>query len=75
MAVHFPVFPVDLALSGVTVPAGSHDLLFRYESTWFRTGALISAVSWLGVALWFAWPFLARFHGAARSPAEPEPRA
>jgi hypothetical protein len=70
-----PVFPVDLALSGVTVPAGSHDLLFRYESTWFRAGALISAVSWLGVALWFTWPFLARFHGGARSPAEPEPRA
>jgi hypothetical protein len=55
-----PVFPVDLALSGVTVPAGSHELLFRYESTWFRTGALISAVSWIGVALWFAWPFLVR---------------
>jgi hypothetical protein len=53
-----PVFPVDLALSGVTVPAGSHELLFRYESTWFRTGAFISAVSWIGVALWFAWPFL-----------------
>jgi hypothetical protein len=53
------VFPVDLALSGVIVPAGSHELVFRYQSTWFRTGALISAISWTGLALWFAWPLLA----------------
>jgi len=52
-----PVYPVDLALSGVTVPAGSHDLVFRYQSNWFRTGALISAVSWIGAVVWFAWPW------------------
>ena len=64
-----PVLPVDLALSGVVVPAGSHELLFRYQSTWFRTGALISAISWLGVALWFAWPLVGRFRAAlAASP-------
>jgi len=50
-----PVYPVDLALSGVAVPAGSHDLVFRYRSNWFRTGAIISLVSWTGVVLWFVW--------------------
>ncbi|MGP8245443.1 MAG: YfhO family protein [Bryobacteraceae bacterium] len=55
-----PVFPVDLALSGVAVPPGSHELVFRYESNWFRTGALISVVSWIGAAVWFAWPWWSR---------------
>lgn len=55
-----PVFPVDLALSGVAVPAGSHELVFRYESTWFRTGAVISAILWMGVVIWFVWPWIAR---------------
>jgi hypothetical protein len=55
-----PVFPVDLALSGVAVPGGSHELVFRYESNWFRTGALISAVSWIGVAVWLGWGFVRR---------------
>lgn len=46
------VYPVDLALSGVVVPAGAHQLVFRYQSTWFRIGALISAIFWIGVAFW-----------------------
>jgi len=46
------VFPVDLALSGVVVPAGTHQLVFRYQSTWFRTGAVISAIFWIAVGLW-----------------------
>jgi hypothetical protein len=55
-----PVYPVDLALSGVAVPAGSHELVFRYRSNWFRTGALISAISWTAVMLWFVWGWWSR---------------
>ncbi|MGA2597720.1 MAG: YfhO family protein [Bryobacteraceae bacterium] len=47
-----PIIPVDLALSGVVVPAGTHQLILRYESTWFRTGAIISAVFWIAIAAW-----------------------
>jgi Bacterial membrane protein YfhO len=54
-----PVIPVDLALSGVVVPAGSRDLVFRYEPTWFRSGLWLSAASWLATAVWFGWLFVA----------------
>ena len=47
-----PIFPADLALMGVIVPAGSHDMVLRYHSTWFQTGALISFLSWLAVLAW-----------------------
>jgi Bacterial membrane protein YfhO len=47
-----PLVPVDLALMGVVVPAGAHELVLRYRSNWFLTGALISLVSWAGVLVW-----------------------
>lgn len=47
-----PVFPADLAMMGVSVPAGSHELLLHYHSTWFRTGAIISLLSWQAVLGW-----------------------
>ena len=47
-----PVMPADLALMGVVVPAGSHDLVLRYHSVWFQTGALVSFLSWLGGLVW-----------------------
>jgi hypothetical protein len=47
-----PIMPTDVALMGVVVPAGSHELTLRYHSTWFQTGALISFLSWLAVAVW-----------------------
>jgi uncharacterized membrane protein YfhO len=47
-----PLMPADLALMGVIVPSGSHDLTLRYHSTWFQTGALISFLSWLAVLVW-----------------------
>lgn len=43
------VLPADLALMGVPVPAGSHELTLRYRSTWFFAGAAISLLSWIGV--------------------------
>jgi hypothetical protein len=54
-----PVIPVDLALSGVVVPAGTHRLILRYESTWFRTGAIISAIFWIAIAAWLTLERLA----------------
>jgi len=45
-----PVYAVDDALSGVFVPAGSHELTFRYRSNWFAWGATISVLSVLSVA-------------------------
>jgi len=47
-----PVIPVDRALSGVVVPAGTHRLILRYESRWFQTGAIISAIFWMAIAAW-----------------------
>jgi hypothetical protein len=43
------VLPADLALMGVAVPAGSHELTLRYHSTWFFAGAAISLLSWLAL--------------------------
>ena len=73
--------PVDLALMGVVAPAGSHELVLRYHSTWFRTGALISLLSWLGVLVWlYLGPIrrigksLAYARGSDRSRAQGAPR-
>jgi hypothetical protein len=55
-----PVMPVDLALMGVVVPAGSHELTMRYKPARFAAGAGISAVAWLFVLGWLGWGFRAR---------------
>ena len=39
------VVPVDVALMGVVVPAGDHELVVRYRPTWFAVGAAISGVA------------------------------
>ena len=54
-----PVVPVDLALMGVVVPEGSHELVVRYRPTRFAVGAAISAVAWLAVLVWLWWGFRA----------------
>jgi hypothetical protein len=46
-----PVYAVDDALSGVFVPAGSHELTFQYRSNWFAWGAAISTLTLLGIIL------------------------
>jgi Bacterial membrane protein YfhO len=48
------VLPADLALLGVLVPAGSHELTLRYRSTWFFAGAAISLLSWMALLVWLA---------------------
>jgi hypothetical protein len=42
---------VDNALSGVFAPAGDHELIFRYRSNWFLWGAIVSALTALGIIL------------------------
>jgi hypothetical protein len=51
------VVPVDLALMGVVVPAGDHELVVRFRSSRFAAGAAISAVGWLGMCVWLWWGF------------------
>jgi hypothetical protein len=54
------VVPVDVALMGALVPAGDHELVVRYRSTWFAAGAAISGVTWLGAIFWLWWGFRRR---------------
>jgi hypothetical protein len=55
----------------VLVPAGSHEVVLRYRSTWFLAGALISAVSWLIVLAWLYWSFI---RPSALRPPNPLPK-
>ena len=66
-----PLAPVNLALSGVQVPAGEHVVTLEYRSRWFKAGALLSLTGALSVALlwstgaaWRASRTLARTRGA-----------
>jgi hypothetical protein len=54
------VFAVDQALMGVVIPQGDHELVFHYHSNWFLTGAMVSAISGLALALWLALCFRPR---------------
>jgi hypothetical protein len=50
-----PVMPVDLALLGVKVPAGTHELMVTYRPVWFTTGLIISLASWTTVMTSLLW--------------------
>ncbi len=63
-----PVLPVNLALSGVQVPAGEHELRLRFQSRRLGPGALLSVAGWLAaVGLWI----LGRPPGARAATAKP----
>jgi hypothetical protein len=49
------VVPVDLALMGVTVPTGSHELVVSYRSTWFTFGLALSMVAWAAAITALLW--------------------
>jgi hypothetical protein len=40
--------PADLALTGIVVPAGEHDVDVSYSSTWFPAASSLTALAWLG---------------------------
>jgi len=58
------VVPVDLALMGVVAPEGTHEIVFRFHSNWFVTGAVVSTLAWLAAAVWLVWSF--RLHREPR---------
>jgi hypothetical protein len=49
------IMPADLALMGISIPAGSHDLVISYRSTWFGTGLAISLAAWLMALMGLKW--------------------
>jgi hypothetical protein len=51
------VVPVDLALMGVVVPAGDHEISFQYRSHWFAAGAAVSGVTLLALSAWLLLAF------------------
>ena len=65
-----PVVPVDEALSGIVVPAGTHDLVFQYHPNWFFTGAGLSVLGWLALAVIFT---VSRLNSRRRRELRPTP--
>jgi uncharacterized membrane protein YfhO len=57
---HLAIVPVDLALMGVVVPAGDHELQFRFRSDTFRIGAAITLAGLILCGLLVAAPNLRR---------------
>jgi hypothetical protein len=53
------VFPVDAALTGIAMPAGKHDIQFRFQPASFRIGVAISLVSLL-IAAALIWRGMVR---------------
>ncbi|WP_321470641.1 YfhO family protein [uncultured Paludibaculum sp.] len=47
--------PMDLALTGVFVPAGTNEVVVTYRSTWFRLGGIVSALTTLLTMLVMGW--------------------
>jgi hypothetical protein len=64
------ITPVDVALIGVLVPAGSHSLVVRYRSRRFAAGLAISIAAWLLALDGVAWAIRAR---RGRRPEIPAP--
>jgi hypothetical protein len=70
-----PVYRTDGFLQGVVVPAGSHEVRFRYDPVSFRAGAAASLVGLALVGAVLAWPsLLRRAGGVPAGPARAEGR-
>ena len=41
----------DVVVRAVKIDPGTHDLIFRYRTPGLRVGALVSGVSWAGLAV------------------------
>jgi Bacterial membrane protein YfhO len=62
---------VDHAFRGVRVPAGSHQVVFRYEDRALRLGMLLSVLAGAGLVGLWGWR---RRRGRVRPPGRPAPR-
>lgn len=59
-------YVVDGLFRGVTVPAGSHTVEWRYQSTALTQGLAVSGVTLLGIIVLLGWPFASNRFGARR---------
>lgn len=59
-----PVYPADLAFRAVRVPAGTHTVVWKYESSSWRIGLVVSGVGftvWITLALGLSLASAGRF--------------
>jgi hypothetical protein len=54
------ILRTNTAFRGVVVPAGSHEVRFRYSATEFRTGFIVSGSAAAGALVWLLIGFLRR---------------
>ncbi|MGB5301992.1 MAG: YfhO family protein [Gemmatimonadota bacterium] len=67
------ILRTNTAFRGVVVPAGTHEVTFRYSAAEFRIGFMVSGISAAGALVWLLIGFLPwRFPGMSRSGKEPE---
>jgi hypothetical protein len=58
------IFRADLLFRSVPISAGQHEVIFRYNPASFRTGVMVSGVSFIiAISLAVAGPILRRRHG------------
>jgi hypothetical protein len=50
-----PVFPVDMALTGISLPAGTHEVLLKFRPRSFQLGAALSMMSLICVLALAVW--------------------
>ena len=46
-----PILKVDYALRGLKIPAGNHQIEFKFEPQVVKTGSLITLISFIGMIL------------------------
>jgi hypothetical protein len=46
-----PILKVDYALRGINIPAGNHQIEFKFEPQVIKTGSLITLISFIGMIL------------------------
>jgi len=55
------IYRADYALRAVFVPAGRHQVEFKYDPWSFKIGAAISAASAVSLLAWLVWDLFTRF--------------
>jgi hypothetical protein len=67
------ILRTNTAFRGVVVPAGTHEVTFRYSAAEFRIGFMVSGISAAGALVWLLIGFSPwRIPGTSRSGKEPE---